>query len=156
MSFCTGTSAALWYLPGEIGEVVPRRTEFHLPDVQQTQRPTLAWRGFTMATSLADETPGGGRDLAEWFVRNRVNSSISFDDTKAQPDKADSFWAERGGIRKRWMTHSWDVRLPHEKYFKDHPEWYAMLQRQARGRRSPGRSSAPAIPRSSSALPKRH
>jgi len=100
-----------WYMPGEIGEVVPSRATvtWGEPDLRQTpaflmRQPWYAWGVDGVHTSQA-----GGRRWDDWLRRNRC-----------------------GGERV-WHGHNLLAPIPPDKYFKDHPEYYALV----RGERRP-------------------
>ncbi len=78
-----------WYMPGEIGEVVPRKPTIALAPMQIVDAPDF--RGRYLGAP------------ADWSRRNRLGG--------------DYFPG----------SHSWNGYLPPAKYFKEHPEYYALV-----------------------------
>ncbi|MFM8336081.1 MAG: hypothetical protein ACKODK_10995, partial [Opitutaceae bacterium] len=61
--FLEETLGARWYIPGPLGEEVPRRAEFSLPAGQREARPAFVHR------DLGLDGTAGNRD---WYARNRL------------------------------------------------------------------------------------
>jgi len=86
-----------WFMPGDIGEVVPRKSTIELPALDTKQKPDFAMRWV-----------GGG----EWSLRNKCNKSS-------------------GGFKVYpGIYHSQKNLLPFEKYFAEHPEYFALVDGQ--------------------------
>ena len=87
-----------WYMPGELGEVVPRRKSIELPKVDRTERPDFRWRYANFARYGRD-----AQDSILWSMRQGSNN----------------FYGEL-------MAHGMrDVTDPQQ--MKDaHPEYYAL------------------------------
>jgi hypothetical protein len=86
-----------WVMPSQIGEVVPTKNALELPAGMVVFQPP----GVTTMNSAYG---GNGQQNAEWLRRNRSGYD-------------------------RWMSgqHYYFYALPPEKYFKDHPEYYALI-----------------------------
>ena len=52
-----------WYMPGELGEVVPKRTTIALPKIDRTNHPAFRYRGGNARLGIHD------RRLALWLMR---------------------------------------------------------------------------------------
>ena len=63
------TLGVRWYMPGELGEVVPRRTSVALPQVDRTVRPEFDYRWLHFAQFSADP------DAVLWFRRIGLDAS---------------------------------------------------------------------------------
>lgn len=87
-----------WYIPGELGEVVPHRPVLSFPTLHLEQQPSFASRHL-QSHNMQDP----------WYRRQRLGGPIF-------PG-----------------AHAGDVLLPPAKYFKDHPEYYALVN----GKRQP-------------------
>jgi len=101
-----------WYMPGEIGEVIPARQTITVPDNLRVRfSPAFAWRHPWCAFGFQGEygSQGAARRWGDWYRRNRC------------------------GGDQVWMSHNLLTPIPPERYFKDHPEWYALVN----GKRKP-------------------
>ena len=95
-----------WFLPGEIGEVVPRLDTVRIGAFDETREPGFAWRWV-----------GKG----EWARRNGMNVNVGCG----------------GEFKTRWFVHTFDKILPPRVYFRNHPEYYALVNGRRMG--DPGR-----------------
>ncbi len=103
-----------WYLPGEIGEVIPRRERLVFDALDDVQEPAFLMRRFS-GIHMPGERGVSGRPLStEWENRNR--------------------------LRGRYQFHHnlWRLLDP-EVYGEDHPDWYPMIDGV---RRPPRRNSS--------------
>ena len=87
-----------WFMPGDIGEVVPRKSTIELPALDTKQKPDFVMRWV-----------GGG----EWSLRNKCNKS---------PDDLSGGFKVYPGI-----YHAQKNLLPFEEYFAEHPEYFALV-----------------------------
>lgn len=96
-----------WVMPGEIGEVIPRKDHLALPLGSQRYWPGSDSR-FLAASGIL--CANDANEMAAWVRRNRMAS-------------------------QRWLTaqHYYNYAIPRDKYFKDHPEYYALIG----GKRTP-------------------
>ncbi|MCH2400031.1 MAG: hypothetical protein MK364_13030, partial [Pirellulales bacterium] len=120
-----------WVMPGELGEVVPRRSVLE-PIVTRVFNPDYHLVR-SVFTGFQQFFPQGGwiyinsDELCDWALRNRFNSVWTGGKTLEWGADRGHGWVQNSG-------HSWNaVVAPHGKYFKDHPEWYPLV----RGRRMP-------------------
>jgi hypothetical protein len=94
-----------WIMPGEFGEVIPSRETLSLP--LGTKRYRVGSDSRMNFSMLKDS---GENEIQAWMRRNRMAA-------------------------ERWITgqHYYSYAIPPEKYFKDHPEYYALIG----GKRTP-------------------
>ena len=88
-----------WFFPGEIGEVVPKRSSLAVEDVDFKEEPDYRMRW--LGTSPEEETDP---EVSLWKWRNRIGRSLKLN---------------RG--------HAFDAMVPPEKYFAEHPEYFALI-----------------------------
>ncbi len=91
-----------WYMPGELGEVVPERTTIPLPEIDCTLRPAFPIRRFYIRFGVH------GRDSAMWAMRLGTRDPYGFQiahglhtmtHRKAVRDAHPEFYALYGGRR---------------------------------------------------------
>lgn len=94
-----------WIMPGEMGEVIPARTTLVLP--MGTKRHQV---GSDSRINGGVLKGSGENEIQAWVRRNRMAT-------------------------ERWMSgqHYYNYAIPPEKYYKDHPEYYALIG----GKRAP-------------------
>jgi len=90
-----------WFMPGEIGEVVPETKAIAIPPLNRHEQPDFEYRWI-------------GRNN-DWVARNRNNVGI--------PDI---------GIQIYRSAHTFRKFLDPAKYFKEHPEWFALVDGERR------------------------
>ena len=120
-----------WVMPGELGEVIPRRMAL-APTVSRVVSPDFHLvRSFF--TGFQQFFPQGGwiyintDDYRDWALRNRFNAVWSGGATLDWGADRGHGWIQNSG-------HSWNALVaPYQKYFDQHPEWYPLV----RGRRMP-------------------
>ena len=120
-----------WVMPGELGEVIPRRSALE-PVVTGVFDPDFHLVR-SVFTGLQQFFPQGGwiyvdpDELRDWALRNRFNSVWTGGETLDWGADRGHGWVQNSG-------HSWNALVaPHGKFFEDHPEWYPLV----RGRRMP-------------------
>ena len=120
-----------WVMPGDLGEVVPRRSVLE-PVVTRVFNPDYHLVR-SVFTGFQQFFPQGGwiyinsDELCDWALRNRFNSVWTGGKTLEWGADRGHGWVQNSG-------HSWNaVIAPHGKYFEKHPEWYPLV----RGRRMP-------------------
>ena len=86
-----------WYLPGELGEVLPVLKTIPLPKIDETVRPDFEQRRFSFHGGVH------GRTNAMWFMRLGVRDPYGIQD-----------------------AHGLDTMTNHAEVFAAHPEWFAM------------------------------
>ena len=88
-----------WILPIDNGEIVPSKEGISIPnDLDVTQVPSIPVRWV-----------GGG----DWGLKNRTNASVEVQ-------------GQEVGVRNWGSYHTWRQLIPPERYFDDHPEYYAL------------------------------
>jgi hypothetical protein len=115
------TQGCGWYMPGEIGQVIPKRIALDLPRNKRIESPDYLARG--MMVWLPQYFPEGGSkllnaaDYLDWGVRNRINA-IWYGGVRTG-----DFEDFRGGSGcEQTLNHSW------RKFFNDeHPEWWSLI-----------------------------
>lgn len=86
-----------WYMPGEIGEIVPKTASIVLPRMDQTVKPDFSMR-------ILNFRPGvGGRDAMMWGCRLGLRRPFG-----------------------RQAAHGLDRMTQNEETLKNHPEWFAL------------------------------
>ena len=117
-----------WVMPGELGEVVPKRESLSRPK-SKTESPDYQCRGFMVM--LQDFYPTGGQGswrfidfdaYYDWFLRNRLNGFWG------GGTQSHDMGAHRGHSWVQVLNHSYNAIIaPQDEYFKDHPEWYPLV-----------------------------
>lgn len=97
-----------WFMPGPLGEYVPKRKNWSVPDLDYNDHPLMEKRDMNYVSGGPNGKKEGEPNLFK--RRNRCGHANS--------------WS---------ASHSWLHQLPGNKYFKDHPEWFAYIG----GRRYP-------------------
>lgn len=131
--------------PGAARQSIPSNAHDGLPSFQIRREPWLEYRGLCLYNTTK-ETLGATRDAIDWMAKNGFNfllTSIHRLDDSGQGDHA-ILWDEIGDalrpeLQKRGIVldmseHSTDYFFPREKLFREHPEWFSLLQ----GKRCPG------------------
>jgi hypothetical protein len=88
-----------WFMPGELGEVVPETETLQIGTFRNLEKPDFRYRWVSDG---------------EWALRNKMNVSV---DVKGDPV----------GVQWKWSFHTHFRFIPPEKYYKDHPEWFALV-----------------------------
>jgi len=86
-----------WYMPGELGEVVPKRTSIPLPKIDETVRPDFPVRAINIRFGVH------GRETARWAMRLGIRNPYGLQTAH--------------GLHT--MTHN-------EHALKNHPDWFAL------------------------------
>ena len=92
-----------WFFPGELGEYVPKRKEFTLPELNYSDAPRFEYR------SLNYQTRKG-------MPRKQIEANQTFN-RRNRSGRADSWCA--------W--HNWLHHLKKEDHFQKHPEYFAYV-----------------------------
>ncbi|MFM7749032.1 MAG: DUF4838 domain-containing protein [Opitutaceae bacterium] len=85
--FLEETLGARWYIPGPLGEEVPRRAEFSLPAGRREARPAFVHRDLGL-----DGTPGN----RDWYGRNRLEARFEHGHNLASIYRPEDFEREPG------------------------------------------------------------
>ncbi|MBU4199296.1 MAG: DUF4838 domain-containing protein [Kiritimatiellae bacterium] len=118
----------------QIEEYVPAFRTITLPAIDDRQRASMKYRGF-IAAAWFGNTPMANVD---WAIKNKLNYFMIQTQGYVEADE----WYRRvvkGGMIPRGFilipgNHSFHYFLDPDKYFKDHPDWFAMIG----GKRVPG------------------
>ena len=85
-----------WFMPGDLGEVVPERSTIEIGRIDETEEPHFAFRYV-------------GANV--WSRRNRMNGRLSID-------------GKRVGFNMWGGYHTFGQLLHPGKYFDEHPDWF--------------------------------
>ena len=88
---------ARWYLPGELGEVLPEMKTIPLPEIDETVEPDFELRQFNFRFSVAKE------DTSMWAMRLGTRNDERFQ-----------------------IAHGMSAMTNNEDVFAAHPEWFAL------------------------------
>ena len=86
-----------WYMPGEVGEVVPSMKTIALPKMDETVRPDFPIRRFNVRFGVY------GTNLAMWAMRLGLRDPYGIE-----------------------AAHGMDSMTAHEAVFAAHPDWFAL------------------------------
>ena len=86
-----------WYLPGELGEVVPAMKSIPLPKIDETVRPDFAVRRFNFRSG------NNGLDTTLWAMRLGTRDPLDFQ-----------------------VAHGMAMMTGRDEIFAAHPEWFAL------------------------------
>ncbi len=87
-----------WYMPGEIGEIVPKIKTIPLPKIDETVRPDFPLRRFSFRFAATD-----GYDSTMWSMRLGMRDPFDIQD-----------------------AHGLDTMTNRDEIFAAHPDWFAM------------------------------
>ncbi len=104
-----------WYVPGEIGEIVPEHSTVTIPVGTAATTPDWDIRTFFLRD-----------DEAQWWaLRNGINGWFNHDFIEALgTGVGDDLVYQQPGVSG---FHAWARILPPEKYRPEHPEYYALV-----------------------------
>jgi hypothetical protein len=129
-----------WFYPGKLGEVIPARKDIILPSGIKKYEPDFAQREIDLGC------PSGAtvEEVIDWAAKNRLNRVFNLREArlvKLLPKDKQDAWEKRGGCQKwQWIAHNFEFMLPPDKYFKDHPEYYALYNGKRIPIGTPGRA----------------
>jgi hypothetical protein len=104
-----------WYRPESWGEHVPKMESVKVLAGRRQYKPAYPWRqSFSGYRYAKDETPEQQKIGRLWAIRNRQNSNVGAT-------------AEQGGSRWVMTWHNYAGLFPPDKYFAEHPEYYALI-----------------------------
>ncbi len=96
-----------WFLPVELGEDIPKSSTLVIRAMEKQYRPSLRFRHI------------GGVSHLGWDLKNRLSERLRIG-------------AKQYG--KVWgIAHTFYALLPMEEYWKEHPEYYALINGKRRG-----------------------
>ncbi|MGI5817385.1 MAG: DUF4838 domain-containing protein [Armatimonadota bacterium] len=91
-----------WYLPGEVGEVVPERDRLIVGDLEVVERPDYLHRSVWPSLAARGMSVDDRAAFDEWKRRNLY-----------------------GGVPVH-VGHNFRAIAPASEYFEEHPDWYAL------------------------------
>ena len=94
-----------WFMPGDLGEVVPRAKTLAIGTFEETEVPSFRVRWI---------------ESGDWALRQKMNVAVRVKDRSV-------------GVNWLWGFHTHFKLIPPEKYYDQHPEWFALI----RGKRRP-------------------
>jgi len=89
-----------WFMPGEIGEVIPKMKTVKVGEIHDKEKPDFAVRWI-----------GSG----EWALKNRMNVNVTVKGKKV-------------GVNWKWSFHSFFYLIHPNQYFDVHPEFYSYVR----------------------------
>lgn len=101
-----------WLMPGDLGRDVPVKSTFAVPDIDRTQAPLFIYRLLALVSPYRQVTPA----VEQWGIRQKLGFSFRLN-----------------------HDHNWVQTVP-QKLYKDHPDWFAMID----GKRIPPATTWPA------------
>ena len=111
-----------WYRPEPWGEHVPQLKTIELPLSKSTFKPVYKYRNSTnLYRWYSDQTKEQSAMAVQWAVRNFISTNAGN--------------AQSGGAYSVQVSHNYANLLPSWKYFKAHPEYFALIngQRNSKG-----------------------
>jgi len=118
----------------QIEEYVPASRTITLPAIDDRQKASLKYRGF-IAAAWFGNTPMANVD---WAIKNKLNYFMIQTEGYVEAKGWHNAVVKGGMIPRGFIliagNHSFYYFLNPDKYFKDHPDWFAMIG----GKRVPG------------------
>lgn len=117
-----------WFFPGKLGECVPRLKSLVLQDKETRQIPSFNQR--TIDVGVTDKMDFA--EIIDWAAKNRLNfipaSRMAFV-RRHLPASQQDIWEKRGG-QQEWQFHVHNLTqmVPADKYFREHPEYFALYK----------------------------
>ncbi len=105
MSFLENELGCRWYTPSV--SVAPQKKEFTFERLNHTEKPGVRVRNDFYFEAFDPI----------WAARNKMNGTLSFDTIHPQP----------GGTENYWSVHTFYRFMPPEEFYKDHPEYYSLI-----------------------------
>ena len=111
-----------WFMPGKLGEVIPKKEKIVIEEGEKLYIPDFIQREITT---------GGGEGLSveeiiDWCAKNKINRNFNIGSRRKEYCP---LWKKRGGdLNWQHICHNYIFILPNEKYFKEHPEYYALYK----------------------------
>jgi len=101
----------IWVEQEPIGEVVPRAESVSVGTFQREFKPSFEERWVREG---------------DWALHNRMNVWVRAN-------------GQTVGVNCKWYGHTFGTLIPPEKYFQDHPEWFALVKGKRQGHTDPER-----------------
>jgi hypothetical protein len=89
-----------WFMPGELGEQVPRRDSLRLGQMNLVFNPSFRVRWVCEG---------------EWSLHQRMNVAVKVGERIV-------------GINWKWHFHTFRTLIPPEKYYAEHPDYFALVK----------------------------
>ena len=105
MTFLEKELGCRWYTPSVT--ITPKKVEYSFEKLFHSEKPGVRVRNDFYYEAF---------DPA-WAARNKMNGTLSFDKINPQP----------GGTENYWSVHTFYRFLPPEEFYKDHPEYYSLM-----------------------------
>ena len=86
-----------WYLPGEVGEVIPQMTSIPLPKIDHTEKPDFEIRQFSLRFGTADD------EITRWAMRLGIRQAYGL-----------------------MIAHGMHTMTHPEALKRQHPDWFAL------------------------------
>ncbi len=109
-----------WLGPSELWEEIPSLATIEIGEVNRVERPAMTWRFLSMTRGGTEGT--WNQDCMSWAVKSKINIGSGW----PQQELPDSY-VQRGGFRAWMSPHVLHRILDPNKYFDEHPEWYALV-----------------------------
>ncbi len=117
-----------WFFPGKLGEVIPKCKNIKLQAGKKKYIPDFIQRSLGMGQVEGIEF----EDMIDWAAKNRLNRMFGlrfYFVRKYLPRNKWNAWTKRGGIQNwQWICHNFGFMIPSSKYYKTHPEYYALYK----------------------------
>ena len=114
-----------WYWPGETGEVTPTLRDIAVEGFNVWHEPSFRRRH---AMGGSDDGSGDLRwslDRKDWLTKNHQNFWVR----EVRHKDYRNFMKKRGGsYTKAGSGHNWQHIISPKRYFKTHPEWFALIK----------------------------
>ena len=88
-----------WFMPGEIGQVIPRSRTLKVGSFEEREVPSFRIRWI---------------ENGDWALRQKMNVSVKVGD-------------QRVGVNWKWSFHTHFLLIRPQEHFDEHPEWFAKI-----------------------------
>jgi hypothetical protein len=88
-----------WFVPGELGEVIPRSSSVQIGTFRREFKPSFEYRWV---------------HDGDWALKQRMNVMVQVDGKPV-------------GVNWKWHFHTFAILIPPEKYFDEHPDWFPLV-----------------------------
>jgi len=113
-----------WFMPGELGEIIPKRESIAAPEGEELHVPDFIQREIDGGAS----DPKRIEEIVDWAGKNRLNRifGIRRYHLRALPKEKRDAWDKRGGyLNWQWICHNFSWMVPPRQLFEPHPEYFA-------------------------------
>ncbi len=116
-----------WLAPGE--DYIPRRRNIIIPWMDVRRRAAVKWRILAPGAGMEGEI---SREFVDWTAKQKFNVIRSWEwyriarsEVSAKSEPIEEI--RRRGLKIMGGGHIPQVFLPIEKYYRDHPEWFSLI-----------------------------